>query len=237
LLAYILVSTDEQADSGNGMHAQLDCCQAYAARVDMNPIGVYLDAGVSGAAPLDKRPGLFDLLADLRRGDLLLVAKRDRLGRDPIVVAMIEAAVKRQGGRIVSVAGEGTDGDSPTDILMRRIVDAFAEYERLIIKARTVAALQARRSRGERVGPIPYGMKLADDHIHVVPDTEESATLEMIARLRSEGLSQRAIARALDGVHPTKNGRRWASSTIHGLLRRDPRHAPIPPPRGGQTLA
>lgn len=59
---------------------------------------------------------------------MLIVAKRDRLGRDPMVVAMIESAVKRKGARIVSAAGEGTDSDSPTDILMRRMVDAFAEY-------------------------------------------------------------------------------------------------------------
>ena len=40
---------------------------------------------------------------------------------------------------------------------MRRIVDAFAEYERLVIKARTRAALAVKRTRGERIDGIPYG--------------------------------------------------------------------------------
>ena len=59
---------------------------------------------------------------------------------------------RHDGGRAVGVlhlqsaAGEGTDTDGPTDILMRRIVDAFGEYERLIIKARTKAALRSRRA-------------------------------------------------------------------------------------------
>jgi DNA invertase Pin-like site-specific DNA recombinase len=90
----------------------------------------------------------------LKPGDSLLVAKRDRLGRDPIVVAMIESAVVRKGARIVSAAGEGTEGDEPSHVLMRHLIDAFAEYERLIIVARTKAALQAKKARGERVGYI-----------------------------------------------------------------------------------
>lgn len=44
---------------------------------------------------------------------------------------------------------------------MRRIVDAFVEYERLVIRARTRAALTVKRSRGERIGGIPYGHQLA----------------------------------------------------------------------------
>ncbi len=39
---------------------------------------------------------------------------------------------------------------------MRRIVDAFAEYERLLIKAHTRAALAVKRSRGEQTCDIPY---------------------------------------------------------------------------------
>ena len=71
---------------------------------------------------------------------------------------MIEAAIRRRGARIVSAAGEGTEGDGPTDVLTRRIVDACGEYERLIIKARTKAALAVKNGRGEKTGgAIPYG--------------------------------------------------------------------------------
>jgi DNA invertase Pin-like site-specific DNA recombinase len=69
--------------------------------------------------------------------------RKDRLGRDVVAVALVERLISRKGARLVSAAGEGTDSDDPTAILMRRIVDAFSEYERLLIGARTKAALRA----------------------------------------------------------------------------------------------
>ncbi len=179
---------------------------------------------------MDRRPGLLDALAALGPGDVLLVAKRDRLGRDPIVVAMIEAAVGRQGGRVISAAGEGTDGDDPTSVLMRRIVDAFAEYERLVIKARTRAALGAKRRRGQRVGSVPLGFDLADDGersksgrpLALVANPVEVATLEMIRRMRAGGASLRGIAAELDrrGIGPKRGGGRWSHSAVVRILER-----------------
>lgn len=60
---------------------------------------------------------------------------------------------------MVSAAGEGTDSDNPTDILMRRIVDAFGEDERLLIGARAKAALRAKRAQGLRAGDVPFGFR------------------------------------------------------------------------------
>jgi DNA invertase Pin-like site-specific DNA recombinase len=227
---YLRESTDEQAESGAGRAAQLDACTSYCHRLGLPMAEASVDDGVSGAASLDKRPGLLDALARLERGDVLLVAKRDRLGRDPIVVAMIEAAVKRQGGRVVSAAGEGTEGDDPTSVLMRRIIDAFAEYERLIIKARTRAALAAKKRRGQRTGGVPLGFDLADDGqrskagrpIALLANAGEQATVATIQALRSGGLSLRAIAGELTlrGV-PTKDGLdRWDHSTVRKILNR-----------------
>ena len=111
---------------------------------------------MSGGLALEKRTILLDALAALAKGDILLVAKRDRLSRgEMMTTAMIEAAVKRAGARIVSAAGEGTESDDPASVLMRRIVDAFGEYERLLIKARTCAARRAKKARGERTGQVP----------------------------------------------------------------------------------
>jgi DNA invertase Pin-like site-specific DNA recombinase len=230
---YFRVSTDEQA---NSQDAQLDACSTYCARFGWTMAEPGIDDDVSGALPLDKRPGMLDALGRLKRGGVLLVAKRDRLGRDPFVVAMIEAAVKRQGGRVVSVAGEGTEGDDPTSVLMRRIIDAFAEYERLIIKARTRAALGAMRRRNRRTGGVPLGFDLADDGGRskrgdlpnlLVENVAELATLATIAELwaggpRAGGLSLRNVATELDrlGV-PTKTGAaRWHHSTIAKLVNR-----------------
>lgn len=229
---YYRESTDEQAESGAGRAAQHDACEAFSRRLDIPMAEPCVDDGVSGAAPLDKRPGLLDALARLAKGDVLLVAKRDRLGRDPIVVAMIEAAVKRQGCRIVSAAGEGTEGDDPTSILMRRIIDAFAEYERLIIKARTRAALAAKKRRGQRTGGIPLGSDLVDDGarskaghpIALIDNAGEQATVALIKVYQAEGMSLRAIADELTRKSvPTKSGlHRWDHSTVRKILARTP---------------
>ena len=213
-IAYLRVSTASQAESGAGLDAQHDSCL----RVAGSLAGIYRDEGVSGKTGLDKRPALLDAIAELGKGDILIVAKRDRLGRDPLVVAMIEAAIARKGARIVSAAGEGTDSDSPTDILMRRMVDAFAEYERLIIGARTKAALQAKKARGERTGSIPYGFR-CDDGVCLVKDELEQAAIVVIKEMNDKGLSLRNIAMRLEKLDYLPRGKAWHPQSISNILK------------------
>ena len=215
------VSTDEQQESGLGLEAQLAACQALAQRNGWE-IVLVLEDGMSGGLPLAKRTTLLDALTALAKGDILLVAKRDRLSRgDMMTTAMIEAAVQRAGARIASAAGEGTESDDPASVLMRRIVDAFGEYERLLIKARTRAALLAKKARGERYGQVPYGRRLAGDGVRLEPDRDEAAAIALIIELRAARTSLRDIAGELDrrGI-PTKSGRPWKHSTVHDLLKR-----------------
>ena len=220
-IIYLGVSTDEQQESGLGLEAQLAACHAMAARMEWE-IVLVLEDSMSGGLPLEKRTVLLDALTALTRGNILLVAKRDRLSRgDMMTTAMIEAAVKRAGARIVSAAGEGTESDDPASVLMRRIVDAFGEYERLLIKARTRAALLAKKARGERYGQVPYGRRLAGDGIRLVADQAEAETVRLIIELRAAKVSLRAIAGELDRRNiPTKSGRPWKHSTVHDVLRR-----------------
>jgi DNA invertase Pin-like site-specific DNA recombinase len=213
-IAYLRVSTNAQAESGAGLDAQEDACTRTAGTL----AAVFRDEGVSGSTGLEKRPALLEAIAALGRGDVLMVAKRDRLGRDPLVVAMIESAVKRKGARIASAAGEGTDSDSPSDVLMRRMVDAFAEYERLIIGARTKAALGAKKARGERTGSVPYGYRLAADGKRIEPDETEQAALRLVRMLRESGTAYRAIARELTGRgYVPRGGASWHPQTIKNI--------------------
>ena len=153
-IAYLRVSTDDQ-DLG------LDA-QDLAIRAKYEPAAVFIDDGLSGGKA--DRPGLLEALSTLKKGDELVVAKRDRLSRgNSYLTAWIEKEVAKAGARIVSVAGEGTESDEPQDILMRRIIDAFAEFERLQIGARTKAALAVKKSKGERIGDVPFGFDAEPD--------------------------------------------------------------------------
>src|SRR5690349_19214592 len=87
-IAYLRVSSDQQAESGLGLEAQEIAVRAAAGRIGLELEKVCVDAGVSGGLAIEDRPVLLDAVVSLRRGDVLLVAKRDRLGRDVIAVAM-----------------------------------------------------------------------------------------------------------------------------------------------------
>lgn len=218
---YVRVSTDEQADSHAGMNAQQDACKTYLDRngVDKKNVESFLDGGISGAAGIEKRPAMVKAINSLNRGDILLVAKRDRLGRDPIVVAMIESAINRRGAKVVSVAGEGTDSDGPSSILMRRMIDAFSEYERLIIRERTVSAMQAKKTRRERVGAIPYGYKLSKDGIHLEEHEEEQIIIEEIKRMHKKNKNLSAICRMLDLKRLyTRTGKPFSAEQVKRVL-------------------
>lgn len=232
-VAYLRVSTSEQVESGAGLEAQLHAIRRHCERHGLTLSGTYSDEGVSGAAQLDKRPGLLDAVNAVTRGAILLVAKRDRLARDVVACAVVERMVAKRGGRVVSAAGEGTDDDDATSVLMRRIVDAFAEHERLVIAARTRAALQAKRRRGERAGRLPLGYALAAADVAttrsrsglpvaLVPVEAQLKVVERIRREHAAGLSMRTIAQRLtdEGV-PTATGRnRWCHSTVQRVLER-----------------
>src|SRR5215471_8486074 len=219
-VSYIRVSTEQQADSGLGLEAQRDSIAIAARRMGLELVRTLVDAGTSGALGIEDRPILLDAVATLRRGHVLLVEKRDRLGRDVIAVAMIERLVAKRGARVVSAAGEGTDSEEPAALLMRRLIDSFAEYERALIAARTRAALGAKRRRGERVsGIIPFGYQLAGDGRTLLPAEAEQAVLARIQALRGAGSSMRAIASELnDAGLRTRSGAPWRFEYVRRAL-------------------
>ena len=217
-VAYIRVSTTDQR---NGPEAQRCDIERWAAREGVEIVAWCEDLGVSGGAMLDKRDGLLAAFEAIREtgADRLVVAKRDRLARDVPLLCMVERVVEKSGAAIVSAAGEGS-GDSPGDLLMRRMVDAFAEYERQLIKARTRAALAVKRRRGERTGAVPFGFKLGTDGVHLEEDPAEQRVLALTEALRADGLSIRAIAAHLNEEGVPARGKRWHPTTVARLLKR-----------------
>lgn len=242
-IGYRRVSTTEQAGSGLGLDAQETSIATAATRLELALAATFTDAGVSGGLALEQRPGLIAALDSLGKGDVLIVAKRDRLGRDVLNVAMFERLAERKGARIVSAAGEGTDTNDPTSRLMRQIVDCFAEYERAIIRARTRAALAVKKARGERVGNVAFGFRVSSDGRRLEPHVDEQQVLALAIHLREQGATYRAIAAELNrrGLR-SRTGGPWLWQSVHVFVRRslgtsDPtverrvRGAKVPPSR------
>lgn len=197
-VAYLRVSTEDQ---NLGPEAQRAAIERWAAANGITVASWHVDQGVSGGAAIDKRPGLLAAVdaAGERKAGLLVVAKRDRLARDVMLAAMTEQLLARQGARVVSAAGEGTEGgsDDPSAQLMRTLVDAFAQYERALIRSRTKAALAVKKARGEISGTVPYGFACAEGG-KLVPCDPEQRVLAAIQSMRAGGMSLRAVVAELE---------------------------------------
>lgn len=217
---YTRVSTDEQGTSGAGLAAQVAACESFAATAGHTITNVYTDAGISGAAGIEDRPGLMAAVAGLRKGDALLIAKRDRLGRDAMAVLMIEKAVSRKGAVILSADGIG-NADDPASQFMKGVIDAAAVYERNLIRSRTKAAMAAKRKAGHRIGEVPFGWSLGDDG-RLVENENEQLVLRRIVECRAAGMSLRQIAAILteSGVTTKKGGTVWSHTAVQSILTR-----------------
>lgn len=228
-VGYVRVSTDEQRRSGLGIDAQLAAIRQAAGRNGRKVTTIHRDEGISGNKPPDQRPGLLAAIAALKRGDVLIVAKRDRLSRGGVSqTAVIEAAIKRKGARVLSAAGEGTDGEEPQDEFFRDLTDSLAKMERKIISKRTAAALVAKRARGERAGTIPYGFKLKADGKTLAPARTERAVLRLMLDCRAAGYSLRDTAAELNRKgFTTRAGRPWRFEYVRSALRTIERHPDI----------
>ena len=192
-VAYLRVSTDEQR---LGPEAQRAALALWAKQEGVEIVATFSDEGVSGNADIASRPGLVAALAELRtvKAGILLVAKRDRLARDSFIAQTIERAAKACGAKVVTADGVA-NGDGAADSFMRNMLDAVAQYERSLIRARTVAALQAKKAKGELVGTAPYGFVSVDGRL--VANVAEQGVIEAVRALRLAGLSLRAVTEQL----------------------------------------
>jgi DNA invertase Pin-like site-specific DNA recombinase len=147
LLGYMRVS---KADGSQSLDLQRDAM--VAAGVEQRHI--YEDM-LTGKA--EHRPGLDQCLKALRDGDTLIVWKLDRLGRDlrHLVNVVHELTAKGVGFKVLTGQGATIDTTTPSGKLVFGIFAALAEFERELIRERTLAGLAAARSRGRSGGRKP----------------------------------------------------------------------------------
>lgn len=204
------VSTDGQEKTGLGLDAQRAAIHAYAEKRGM-PVREVFSECVSRSAPMSDRPILVSALDALRRGDVLVVHKRDRLSCDALVVWVIEDRVARRGATIVSTIGEASGDDSPQGKAFRRFMDVLNQLERDMAVARTKAAMAQKKQRGELCSRHPpFGMRVDPDGKTLVKDDKEQAAIIRIKAMRQGGQSYPDIDAALieAGLKP-RFGYKW----------------------------
>ena len=179
LIGYARISTTDQDPA-----LQLDALKSAGC------LKVFSDTA-SGA--LDKRPELDRMLDQLRPDDTVVVWRLDRLGRSlKHLISLVEDLERKKVG--FRSLTESIDTTTAGGKLVFQIFGAMAEFERSIIKERTLAGLEAARARGRRGGRpsvmTPEKIKMA----RKLYDSKEY-TVESIAK--ELGVSRKTIYRGL----------------------------------------
>lgn len=107
---------------------------------------------ISGKVPAKERPQFAKMLDKLEAGDLLVVAKLDRLGRDMIDVMQTLRDLTAQGIRVKVVALGDTDLTSTAGKAVVGILAVVAEMERDMLVERTQAGLARAKAEGKQLG-------------------------------------------------------------------------------------
>ena len=107
---------------------------------------------VSGSVATAQRRGFVRLLDRLEDGDVLVVTKLDRLGRNAMDVGGTVAQLAKIGVRVHCLALGGVDLTSSTGKLTMGVINAVAEFERDLLIERTQAGLARARAEGKAIG-------------------------------------------------------------------------------------
>jgi len=145
-IGYARVSTSEQ-----DLSLQINALKKHGCHADR----IFVDK-VSGAR--SSRPGLDSCLQNLRKGDVLMVWRIDRLGRSmPHLVTLIED-LKARGVGFRSICDGAIDTTTASGELVFNIFSSLAQFERRLIQERTRAGLTAARARGRNGGRKPISV-------------------------------------------------------------------------------
>ena len=139
------VARVSKADGSQSLDLQRDALQA--AGVDAGHVYHDFASGVR-----DDRPGLDSCVRALRTGDVLVVWKLDRLGRNLAHLVNTVQDLSTRGVGLLVLTGQGAQIDTTTapGRLVFGIFAALAEFERELIRERTLAGLTAARAQGRQ---------------------------------------------------------------------------------------
>jgi DNA invertase Pin-like site-specific DNA recombinase len=225
VVAYCRVSTDQQAESGLSIEAQREQLVSFAIASGLELVGLFIDAGISGAKDENERPGLREALAAITEGraDALVVSKRDRLARDMSLAGYIETTIRRAGGELIVLDEQDV---SP---ITRCVMQMVAQIERELASQRTRLAMKALRDQGKHCGSTPYGYEIVNGRLEPkASEIEIVATIVELREKKTQGkkmtLADIAAYLTNSGV-PTRRGGKWGAEQVRSILERAKTHA------------
>jgi len=143
---------------------------------------------VSGSVAAAERPGFMRLLDRMENGDVLIVTKLDRLGRNAMDIRKTVELLAASEIRVHCLALGGVDLTSPAGKMTMQVISAVAEFERDLLLERTHAGIARAKASGKRFGRPPA--------------LNDEQKLEVLARVDA-GESISAIAREFETTRQT----------------------------------
>src|SRR5918995_4081506 len=189
--------------------------QAYAKRAGIEITDEFYDAAVSGADPIDQRPGFGAMLKRIEGNGVrtIMVETASRFARDLMVQEVGYAMLKERGVELIATdSPQSFIDDTPTARLVRQVLGAIAEFD----KAITVAKLRGARERKRATGVKVEGRK---SHAELRPDVVAEA--KRLRRRRPKGgqRSLRQIASELfKAGYANSNGRPFSASSVKAMI-------------------
>ncbi len=150
---------------------------------------------ISGSIAANERSGFQKLLERMESGDVLIVTKLDRLGRNAMDVRQTVEHLAAMGIRVHCLALGGVDLTSPAGKMTMQVLGAVAEFERDLLIERTQSGLQRAKAEGKRLGR-PEAVK----------------TTTEVQMLKAQMLSQAEVA-ARTGLGIATVKRHWNKAT------------------------
>ena len=184
--AYVRVSTTEQVPEN-----QIIEIEAAGFRLEPHRI---VSETISGSMAIKQRKGFSRLIDKMEKGDVLVVTKLDRLGRDTLDVSMTVETLEKTGIRVHCLALGGVDLTSSAGRMTMNIINTVAQFERDLLIERTQAGLSRAKAQGKLLGRRPT---LSSEQKQSVADKlQKGETVSAIAR--DLNTSRQTIMRARD---------------------------------------
>jgi DNA invertase Pin-like site-specific DNA recombinase len=216
--AFAYLRTSSKTNVGpdkNSERRQLATIRAYAKAAGIEIVGEFSDPGVSGADPIETRPGFSELLDAIEGNGVRVVLVEDpsRFARDLVTQELGILALVGRGVKVLTGNGDDlTNTDDPFKVAMRQIAGAFVQLE----KARLVAKLKAARERKRATGVKVDGRK---SHAELRPEVVK--LVKRLARKKPKGgqMSLRAISAALAAQgHLNERGRPFNPESVARMI-------------------
>jgi DNA invertase Pin-like site-specific DNA recombinase len=204
------VGADKDSD-----RRQREAIAAFASRAGYELVGEFYDAAVSGADPIDTRPGFAAMLERIEGNGVrtIIVETASRFARDLMVQEVGHAKLRERGIDLIAADNPGSFiDDTPTARLVRQVLGAISEFD----KAMTVAKLRGARERKRRDLGKCEGRK---SHAELNPALV--ATAKRLRRQKPKGgrMSLRAISTELAARgYLNENGRPFAAASVQAML-------------------